>query len=92
MIPTPGTGNLCAVTKATNNPSEPAVMQLHNERSRTVVDGNRTDDDQLCKLVVVHEVTGGCVAFYPHGTTQLGVRLTKADAVKVAQAILAAAS
>lgn len=67
------------------------MMQRHNERSRTVVDGHRTDDDQLCKLVVVHEVTSGCVAFYPHGTTQFGVRLMKADAVKVAQAILVGA-
>ncbi|MGQ0775499.1 MAG: hypothetical protein ACT4NY_13930 [Pseudonocardiales bacterium] len=47
-----------------------AVMQRDNERSRTVVDGRRTDDGDQCKLVVVHEVTGGCVALYPHGAAE----------------------
>jgi len=40
-------------------------MQRHNERSRTVADGHRTNDDQLCIPIVVHEVNGGCVALYP---------------------------
>ncbi|MGH3915210.1 MAG: hypothetical protein ACRDTC_17660 [Pseudonocardiaceae bacterium] len=69
----------------------PAVMQRDNERGRTVVDGRRTDDGDWCKLVVVHEVTGGCFAFYPHGVNQFGVRLARVDAVAVAQAILAGA-
>jgi len=69
----------------------PAVMQRDNERSRTVVDGHRTDDGDQCKLVVVHEDTGGCWAFYPHGWEKFGVRLAKAEAVTVAQAILVGA-
>lgn len=63
------------------------VMQRDNERSRLAVDGKRTDDGSKCTLVVVHEV-GGTWAAYPHGADQLGVRLPRAEAVKVAQAIL----
>lgn len=62
-------------------------MQRENERSRVVVDGRRTDDGDRCSLVVVHKV-GGTGALYPHGAHQLGVRLSKAEAVKAAQAIL----
>ncbi|MGH3870866.1 MAG: hypothetical protein ACRDSR_05000 [Pseudonocardiaceae bacterium] len=51
------------------------------------MEGRRTDDAALCTLVVVHEV-GGTWAWYPHGETQLGARLTRTDAVKVARAIL----
>lgn len=72
--------------------TEPAVTQRGNERSRTVVDGHRTDDGDQCKLVVVHEVTGDCWALYPHGWGKFGVRLAKAEAVTVAQAILAGAT
>ncbi|MGQ0777260.1 MAG: hypothetical protein ACT4NY_23075 [Pseudonocardiales bacterium] len=64
--------------------------QLDNERSRTVVEGRRTDDGDLCTLVAVHE-TGGTWALYPHGWGKLGVRLANAEAVRVAQAILAGA-
>ncbi|MGH3926344.1 MAG: hypothetical protein ACRDTT_26350 [Pseudonocardiaceae bacterium] len=69
----------------------PAVMQRDNERSRTVVEGCRTDDGDQCKLVVVHEVAGGCWSLFPHGANQFGVRLVQVDAVTVAQAILAGA-
>jgi hypothetical protein len=62
-------------------------MQRENERSRVVVDGKRTDDGDRCSLVVVHEVSGTW-AVYPHGADQLGVRLSKAEAVKTAQTIL----
>lgn len=70
-----------------NNAAEPAVMQRENERSRVVVDGKRTDNGERCSLVVVHEVNGMWAA-YPHGAAQLGVRLLKAEAVRVAQTIL----
>lgn len=86
-----GTVSVGAVTKKKDDAPEPAVMRRHNERSRVVVDGRRTDDGQLCTLVVVPEVAGDCVAFYPHGVAQLGVRLTRANAVAVAQTILAGA-
>jgi hypothetical protein len=65
------------------------VMQRENEISRVVVDGKRVDDGDHCTLVVVHERAGGCWAFYPHGFGKFGVRLTKTDAVKVVQEILA---
>lgn len=68
-----------------------AVTQRGNERGRTVVEGRRTDDGDCCKLVVVQEITGGCWALYPHGWGKFGVRLAQAEAVAVAQAILAGA-
>jgi hypothetical protein len=73
------------------DPVEPAIMQRDNERGRVVVPGKRTDDDDRCTLVVVHEVAGGRWAFYPHGWDKFGVRLEKAEAVQVARAILAGA-
>ncbi|MCA1600371.1 MAG: hypothetical protein LC776_01565 [Acidobacteria bacterium] len=62
-------------------------MQRENEHSRVVVDGKRTDDNTRCSLVVIHEV-GGTWALYPHGWGKFGVRLSKAEAIKAAQAIL----
>lgn len=67
---------------------EPPIMQRNNERDRMTVDGKRTDDGTKCTLLAVCE-TGGVWALYLHGVTQLGVRITKAEADKVAQAILA---
>ncbi|MGQ0779268.1 MAG: hypothetical protein ACT4NY_33450 [Pseudonocardiales bacterium] len=52
-----------------------------------VIEGTRTDDGNQCTLVAVHERTGG-LALYPHGDTKLGVRLARAEALKMAQAIL----
>jgi hypothetical protein len=71
--------------------AEPAIMQRQHERSRLVVDGKRTDNAERCTLVVVHEV-GGSWAWYPHGFGKFGVRLPRAEAVKVAQAILDSAA
>ena len=71
----------------TPEPPEPAAAQLRNERSRVGVDGTRTDDGDRCTLVVIHEV-GGTWALYPHGWDTFGVRLSKSEAVKAAQAIL----
>ncbi|MGH3939119.1 MAG: hypothetical protein ACRDTG_10890 [Pseudonocardiaceae bacterium] len=64
------------------------VMQRDNERSRLAVDGRLVADGQRCTFLVIHERAGGTWAIYPHGVGKLGVRLGKADAVKVAQAIL----
>jgi len=71
--------------------AQPAITQLKDERSRTVVDGHRTDDGDQCTLVVVREV-GGTWALYPHGWGRFGVRLPQAEALKVARAILAGAT
>lgn len=65
----------------------PAIMQHENERERIVVDGKRVDDSTRCSLVVIHEV-GGTWALYPHGWGKFGVRLTRANAVNLARAIL----
>ena len=42
-------------------------------------------------FLVIHERAGGTWAIYPHGVGELGVRLENADAVRVAEAILAGA-
>ncbi|MGH3914615.1 MAG: hypothetical protein ACRDTC_14595 [Pseudonocardiaceae bacterium] len=75
-----------------NNAAEPGadpwpVTHREKEHSRLVVEGIRTDVDELCSLVVVHEM-GGKWSLYPHGAAQLGVRLPQAEALKVAQKIL----
>ncbi|MDQ3152206.1 MAG: hypothetical protein M3R63_10960 [Actinomycetota bacterium] len=57
------------------------------ERCRVVVEGRRTDNAELCTVVLVHEV-GGTWAWYPHGANQLGVRLPRAEAAKAARAML----
>ncbi|HEU0086688.1 MAG TPA: hypothetical protein VFQ77_03410 [Pseudonocardiaceae bacterium] len=67
---------------------DPAIMQRDNEHGRVVVPGRRTDDDERCALVVIHERTGDW-AFLPHGTTQLGVRVSGPNEAKVARRILA---
>ncbi|MGQ0774816.1 MAG: hypothetical protein ACT4NY_10425 [Pseudonocardiales bacterium] len=66
---------------------EKPVTQRANERARVVIDGCRTDDGQLCSLVVVHEHTGGW-RLYPHGDNKLGVRLAQVEAVRMARTIL----
>ena len=66
-------------------------MQRENETNRVVVNGRRTDDGDLCKLVAIREI-GGAWALYPHGVKKFGVRLGNEDAATVARAILAGAS
>ncbi|MDQ3150486.1 MAG: hypothetical protein M3R63_01765 [Actinomycetota bacterium] len=75
-----------------NNAAEPPrdpwpLTTREKEHSRLVADGERTDNGERCSLVLVHE-TGGTWAAYPHGAAQLGVRLSRTEAVKVAQKIL----
>ncbi len=65
----------------------PVSMQRDNERSRIVVDGKRTDDGTLCKVVMEHEL-GGTWAFFPHGWGKFGYRLSRAAAREAAPAIL----
>jgi len=64
------------------------VMQRENEISRIALDGRRTDDGDLCKLVVIHEL-GGTWALYPHGVHKFGVRLDDECMIAMARAILA---
>ncbi|MGQ0777015.1 MAG: hypothetical protein ACT4NY_21800 [Pseudonocardiales bacterium] len=47
-------------------------------------------DDQQCTFLVIHE-RAGTWAIYPHGVGKLGVRLAQAEAVRVAETILAGA-
>ncbi|MGH3872850.1 MAG: hypothetical protein ACRDSR_15320 [Pseudonocardiaceae bacterium] len=65
-------------------------MRRKNERNpsrgRLAVEGRRTDDAQVCTLVMVQEL-GGLWALYPHGAGRRGVRL--AQVVRMAKAILA---
>ena len=82
-----GTNKQEPATGAARNMAEPAVMQRENERSRVVVEGRRTDDGARCSLIMIHE-SGGTWALYPHGWDKFGVRLTKANADIVVQAIL----
>lgn len=70
---------------------EPAVMQRENERARLTATGTRTDDGEQCTLLAVLE-TGGNWCLYPHGAGQLGVRLPKSEAERIARAILGEAT
>ena len=63
------------------------VTQQESERGRVVVEGQRLDDHSLCTVVVVHE-RGGSWAWYPHGFGKFGVRLPKAEAVRMARRII----
>lgn len=66
---------------------DPAIMQRENELARLVAEGKRTDGGAMCTLLAVRE-TGGRWALYPHGAGQLGVRLPKSEAERLARAIL----
>lgn len=69
---------------------EPVVMQRENEVSRVALDGRLIQGYDRCTFVVIHERSGHW-AFYPHGDQKFGVRLSQANAVAAAQAILAGA-
>ncbi len=63
-------------------------MQRETERARVVANGRRIDDGSTCTVLLVRE-TGENWVFYPHGTDQLGVRLSRAETERIAAAILA---
>ncbi|MCA1702153.1 MAG: hypothetical protein LC808_02330 [Actinobacteria bacterium] len=52
----------------------------------TVV-GKRTDDDSQCTLLAVQEIRGHW-CLYPHGASQLGVRLTAEEAARLGRALV----
>jgi hypothetical protein len=58
------------------------------ERGRVALEGRRTDDGSKCTLLIIHENDG---SWSVHGLGAPGVRLTKVNAVAVAEAILASA-
>lgn len=67
---------------------KPAIMQRDSERSRVAVIGQLAEGGGQCTVLMVHERTGQWV-IYPHGVGKLGVRLSSAGAIAVAQAVLA---
>lgn len=75
-----------------DNAAQPATSEWpltteEKERSRLVVAGQRANDGDRRTVVVIHE-RSGYWGVYPHGFAKFGVRLPRAEAVKVAQAIL----
>lgn len=75
-----------------DNAAQPAtsvwpLTTEEKERSRLVVAGQRADDGDRCTVVVIHERTGYW-GLYPHGFAKFGVRLPRAEAVRMARAIL----
>jgi hypothetical protein len=59
--------------------------QVPTERARLVAKGRRTDDGSTCTLVVIHEHNG---TWAIHGLGNPGVRLSAADMVALAEAIM----
>lgn len=59
--------------------------RVPGERARLVVKGRRTDDNNACTLVVIHECSG---TWAIHGLGNPGVRLPTVDMVALAEAIL----
>ena len=58
---------------------------FQRERGRLQAEGNRTDDDSLATLLVIHETDGRWAI---HGLGAPGVRLTRDVIVKLAEEIL----
>ena len=58
---------------------------FQRERGRLQAEGNRTDDDSLATLLVIHETDGRWAI---HGLGAPGVRLTEAKMIVLAEAIL----
>ncbi|MGH3797737.1 MAG: hypothetical protein ACRDSP_22935 [Pseudonocardiaceae bacterium] len=71
--------------------AEPAIMQREDERTRMVTVGKRTDDGTQCTLLAVLEA-GGTWCMYPHGAATLGVRVSAAEAQRLARVILGGTS
>jgi hypothetical protein len=63
----------------------PEIQHQPRERGRLTTRGRRTDDGSICTLLVVHELDG---AWSFHGLGAPGVRLSAADMVELATAIL----
>jgi hypothetical protein len=64
---------------------EPPKRRGQQERGRMVAQGHNTEDNRTSTLLVVHENDGSWTF---HGLGVAGVRVTKSDAVDLAQGIL----
>lgn len=63
----------------------PQTQQQPRERGRLTTRGHRTDDGGWCTLLVVQEADDSWAI---HGLGAPGVRLTKAEMITLAEAIL----
>ncbi|MCA1709723.1 MAG: hypothetical protein LC808_43185 [Actinobacteria bacterium] len=63
----------------------PETEHQQRERGRLQASGRRTDDGSTCTLLVIQETNG---AWTFHGLGAVGVTLSKADTVALAEAIL----
>ncbi len=61
------------------------IQHQQRERGRLHAHGRRTDSGERCTLLVVHELDG---AWTIHGLGAPGVKLSQADMVTLATAIL----
>jgi hypothetical protein len=66
----------------------PETLHSQRERGRLHAQGRRTDDRSHCTLLVIHEADGSWAI---HGLGAPGVRLSKAEMIALAEAILAGA-
>ena len=71
--------------RVTDRPDVPETVHFQRERGRIAVPGNRTDDDSMCTLLVIHETDGRWAI---HGLGAPGVRLTNDKMVALAESIL----
>ncbi len=66
-------------------PEQPKNLHSHRERGRLQAQGHRTDDGSMCTLLVVNEADGSWTI---HGLGAPGVKVSKADTIALAEAIL----
>jgi hypothetical protein len=63
----------------------PETLHSQRERGRVHAQGCRTDDNSRCTLLVIHEADSSWAI---HGLGAPGVRLSKAEMITLAEAIL----
>jgi hypothetical protein len=63
----------------------PETLHSQSERARLHAQGRRTDDNNCRTLLVIHEADGSWAI---HGLGAPGVRLSKAEMIILAEAIL----
>jgi hypothetical protein len=63
----------------------PETLHSQRERGRLHAQGRRTDDNTGCTLLVIHEADSSWAI---HGLGALGMRLSKAEMIVLAEKIL----
>jgi hypothetical protein len=63
----------------------PETVHSQRERGRLHAQGRRANDNSWCTLLVIHEMDGSWAI---HGLGAPGVRLSKAEMIGLAEAIL----